>query len=82
MPTDREMTLDEWCARLPDFHLVNRELRDLKARVAELQAQVDRANALPDKWRRNADGSHIHEGYPATNEKCAAELEAAINGDQ
>lgn len=27
----REMTLDEWCAKLPSFHLVNRQLQELRA---------------------------------------------------
>jgi cell division protein FtsB len=32
----REMTLEEWCDRLPASHRVNRELQDLKQREAEL----------------------------------------------
>ena len=31
MPTEREMTLEEWCAELSSIHLVNKELRELKA---------------------------------------------------
>ncbi len=30
MDAEREMTLDEWCAKLPEFHAVNRQLRALK----------------------------------------------------
>lgn len=30
MPDEREMTLDEWCDRLPNHHLVNRQLAELK----------------------------------------------------
>ena len=30
MTDEREMTLDEWCAKLPDFCAVNRELRALR----------------------------------------------------
>jgi hypothetical protein len=35
MTTERELTLKEWCARLPESHRVNREL-------AELEAKLDR----------------------------------------
>jgi len=27
--TQREMTLEEWCSKLPDFHLVNKQLKEL-----------------------------------------------------
>lgn len=36
----REMTLEEWCDRLPASHRVNRELQDLKQREAELVEAV------------------------------------------
>lgn len=26
---DREMTLEEWCGKLPNSHLVNRQLKEL-----------------------------------------------------
>lgn len=29
---DREMTLDEWCEQLSEWHLVRRELRELRWR--------------------------------------------------
>lgn len=32
----REMSLDEWVARLPDGHRAKRELAELRARVREL----------------------------------------------
>ena len=35
--SQREMTLTEWCARLPEFHLVNRQLAALEKRIAELE---------------------------------------------
>ena len=49
--SQREMTLTEWCARLPEFHLVNRQLAALEKRVAEqkeitMQAVRDRNEAL------------------------------------
>ena len=27
---EREMTLEEWCNELPEFHLVNKQLKELK----------------------------------------------------
>jgi hypothetical protein len=48
----REMTLEEWCDRLPASHRVNRELQDLKQREAEL---VEALEELEDK------------DYPITN---------------
>lgn len=30
MTDDREMSIEEWCAKLPSFHAVNRDLRTLK----------------------------------------------------
>lgn len=38
MSEQREMTLDEWCNELPEFHLANRELAKLRARIAELES--------------------------------------------
>lgn len=38
--TQREMTLDEWCARLPDSHLVNKQLDQLKKENKALQARL------------------------------------------
>ena len=33
-----EMTLREWCEKLPDLHLVNRQLNDLIATLTEFRA--------------------------------------------
>ena len=38
--THREMTLDEWCAEVHENHLVNRELRELREKNAELEAEI------------------------------------------
>jgi hypothetical protein len=38
--TQREMTLQEWCDRLPKIHLVNTELSALRQQVAELDARL------------------------------------------
>ena len=49
MNAQREMTLDEWMARLPESHAANRELAALRARIAELEAERDRLReALKD----------------------------------
>lgn len=37
---EREMTLDEWVGRLPECHLVNRELAALKAENERLRWQI------------------------------------------
>ena len=44
MSTEREMTLSEWMGQLPDFHLANRELAELRAELTRLRAQV------PEGW--------------------------------
>ena len=51
-------------------------------RIAELERRLDAVAELPGKWRLNHDGSHIHEGYPATNEKCASDIEHALSGKE
>lgn len=35
MKAEREMTLKEWCNRLPDNHLVNKEYKELVSLVKE-----------------------------------------------
>ena len=56
MSTDREMTLDEWCARLPEHHLANRELSNLKQTnekvIASLEHALERLNAIPHIYDR------------------------------
>lgn len=49
MSEQREMTLDEWMARLPESHAANRELAALRARLAELEAERDRLRGLIDE---------------------------------
>lgn len=50
MSASREMTLDEWCAKLPDFHRVNKELRELKAGAA---AERERLAKLAEEGQDN-----------------------------
>lgn len=37
MSDEREMTLEEWVARLPDIHLANKEYQQLKQQIAKLK---------------------------------------------
>ena len=39
MSESRELTLAEWCAKLPSFHLVNEELRELREQVEKLMKE-------------------------------------------
>ena len=41
MSESRELTLAEWCAKLPSFHLVNEELRELREQVENLTKERD-----------------------------------------
>ena len=41
MSESRELTLAEWCAKLPSFHIVNEELRELREQVEELTKERD-----------------------------------------
>ena len=67
MNAQREMTLDEWMARLPESHAANRELAALRARIAELEAERDRLReatlqtnfgALADKLSESLNRQH------------------------
>ena len=39
MSVEREMSLSEWCAKLPSQHIVNRELAELTKQLAALAEQ-------------------------------------------
>ena len=41
MSESRELTLAEWCAKLPSFHIVNEELRELREQVEKLTKERD-----------------------------------------
>lgn len=51
--TQREMTLDEWCATLPEGHRARRELTALLARLAA--ARGENATALAAAERAGAE---------------------------
>jgi hypothetical protein len=40
MSDDREMTLDEWVNKLPDFHLANKEYRRLNDEIEAKDKQI------------------------------------------
>ena len=42
MSVEREMSLAEWCAKLPSLHLVNQELSTLNTQLAALAAQNEK----------------------------------------
>jgi len=44
---EQEMTLDEWCCRLPDGHKVNKELRELRERTVSEVVDEHNACAIP-----------------------------------
>ena len=42
MSVEREMSLAEWCAKLPSQHVVNRELAELEQQLAALAEQNEK----------------------------------------
>ena len=42
MSVEREMSLSEWCAKLPSQHIVNRELAELTKQLAALAEQYEK----------------------------------------
>ena len=61
MSVEREMSLAEWCAKLPSLHLVNQELSTLNTQLAALAEQNEKMRAFvikvseqtpekPDYW--------------------------------
>ena len=57
MSVEREMSLAEWCAKLPSLHLVNQELSTLNtqlAAIAEQNAKMRKALiAISIAWSSN-----------------------------
>lgn len=50
MSEQREMTLDEWVNRLPEFHLANKQYQQLQQRIAELEQRNNELEAQVPKW--------------------------------
>ena len=57
MSVEREMSLAEWCAKLPSQHVVNRELATLTKQLAALAEQNEKMRKALTKWRY-LDGSY------------------------
>ena len=51
MSVEREMSLAEWCAKLPSQHLVNRELSTLNIQLATLAEQNAKMREDLSRWR-------------------------------
>ena len=51
MSVEREMSLVEWCAKLPSQHLVNQELAELTKQLAALAEQNAKMRKALTKWR-------------------------------
>ena len=51
MSVEREMSLAEWCAKLPSLHLVNQELSTLNTQLAALAEQNAKMRRAFTKWR-------------------------------
>ena len=86
MSESRELTLAEWCAKLPSFHLVNEELRELREQVEKLTKE---RNAFQDQCIRLKNDRAIEKGQLAAlaeqNEKMRKvllRLACLGNGDQ
>ena len=50
MSVEREMSLVEWCAKLPRQHLVNQELAELTKQLATLAEQNAKMRKALAKW--------------------------------
>ena len=51
MSVEREMSLAEWCAKLPSLHLVNQELSTLNTQLEALAEQNAKMRKALTKWR-------------------------------
>ena len=48
----REMTLEEWCEKVPSIHLINREFKELKDKAAYWEAKALEYKALLENMER------------------------------
>ena len=67
MSVEREMSLAEWCAKLPSLHLVNQELSTLNTQLAALAEQNEKMRKALTKWRY-LDSSYHWRCGPCGNE--------------
>jgi hypothetical protein len=77
MSEHREMTLDEYCSGLSETHLVNKDLRKLKQRIAELETDRDRLRAALKPFAKAHGSKHPYDEVTLHHLRMAAEaLEA------
>lgn len=74
MGEQREMTLDEWVNRLPDFHLANKQYQQLQQRIAELEQELSE-----EKESHKTTYSLMKSGELRGVEKATEELQPKIN---
>ena len=55
----REMTLDEFLARLPESHAAKKELQRLREALREREQDAERWRAFRDGWEYQDAGGHI-----------------------
>ena len=67
MSVEREMSLAEWCAKLPNQHKVNQELAVLNKQLAALAKQNEKMRKALTKWRY-LDSSYHWRCGPCGNE--------------
>ena len=67
MTVEREMSLTEWCAKLPNQHKVNQELAVLNKQLAALAKQNEKMRKALTKWRY-LDSSYNWRCGPCGNE--------------
>ena len=72
MSESRELTLAEWCAKLPSFHLVNEELRELREQVEKLTMERDELKTVPMKYRRMQFNAELQDEVTQLQKQLAA----------
>ncbi len=88
MSESRELTLAEWCAKLPSFHLVNEELRELREQVEKLTKERDELHRAFNQPVPRSEWEKMQEQLAALAEqnekmrKVLLRLACLGNGDQ
>ena len=59
MSVEREMSLAEWCAKLPSLHLVNQELSTLNIQLAALAEQNEKMSSTLSFLARGMQTGHV-----------------------
>jgi len=79
MSTEREMTLDEWCAKLSPSHAANRELADLRSALAARDSVIaEKERELLKALRQRNDEARFRQGAEAQYGECQAKLAQAM----